>query len=110
MDHRNALCRAGTGVCRYPATKRVRNNHRFERLVEDFRSGTETAAAQSLAHRRSAIESMRWFERIAGKLRHARRLQHSRWLWDRARPPYVWLLKHVLARRGLERRINGTDV
>ena len=53
---------------------------------------------------------MRWFERIAGKLRHARRLQHSRWLWDRARPPYVWLLKHVLARRGLERRINGTDV
>jgi FkbM family methyltransferase len=47
-------------------------------------------------------------ERLCIRLRHTKWLSEADWLWDRVRAPYQQLIQRC-ARRGLERRINGTD-
>jgi FkbM family methyltransferase len=49
------------------------------------------------------------FEQLCVRLRHAPGLNGAGWLWDRVRPAYDHLI-NVLGGRGLERRINSTDV
>ena len=52
---------------------------------------------------------MHALEQLCIKLRHAPGLNRAGWLWDTVRPAYDRLV-HALGGRGLERRINGTDV
>ena len=47
-------------------------------------------------------------ERLCIRLRHSRWLSEADWLWDGLRTPYDQLIQWC-ARRGLERRMNGTD-
>lgn len=51
---------------------------------------------------------MQAIERLALRLRHHPLLSWADWLWDGLRPSYNTLITR-LSRRGLRRRINGTD-
>jgi FkbM family methyltransferase len=48
-------------------------------------------------------------ERLCTTVRHSRRLRNAEWLWNQLRAPYTALLATV-AKNGLVRVINGTDV
>ena len=52
---------------------------------------------------------MHTLERLCTTLRHSPGLKNVQWLWNRLRAPYTALLA-TLAKNGLERVINGTDV
>jgi FkbM family methyltransferase len=52
---------------------------------------------------------MHAFEQFCIKLRHAPGLNRAGWLWDTVRPVYDRVVT-ALGGRGLERRINGTDL
>jgi FkbM family methyltransferase len=57
-----------------------------------------------------SLPSVKLFERVVGLVRHSPLLEDAHWLWDRVRPVYEWALEATLARGGLERWINGTDL
>ena len=52
---------------------------------------------------------MQTLERLCIRLRHSPGLRNAEWMWDRLRTPYTVLLA-TLAKNGLERVINGTDL
>lgn len=52
---------------------------------------------------------MHILERFCTTVRHSRGLRNAEWLWNQLRAPYAELLAAV-AKNGLERVINGTDV
>lgn len=52
---------------------------------------------------------MIFIERVAGAMRHHRLLRNAHWLWNRIRPLYNAAIR-VLARNGIPRHINGTDL
>jgi FkbM family methyltransferase len=52
---------------------------------------------------------MHVFERFCTAVRHSRGLRNAEWLWNQLRAPYTALLA-IVAKNGLVRVINGTDV
>jgi FkbM family methyltransferase len=54
------------------------------------------------------VPGMQIFERIALRIRHHPSLDQAHGLWDQIRPLYIVALR-LLNRRGIPRRINGTD-